>query len=92
MKEFVAILHKKFGKDYKMPTCELKFCTIKLASLFDRRALAIASKWNKDLHFDNSKSKELFKLEYIPIERTLIEMTESMIDIGYIKDKRKKTK
>ena len=64
MRELAAILHKEFGKDYRMPTSELKYCTVKIGSWFDRRAADILAKWEKDVQFDNSRSKSLFKLDY----------------------------
>lgn len=48
--------------------------------------------WGKKYTLDNSRSISELKLEYIPMKESLIEMANTMIDLGYLPDKRKKSK
>lgn len=58
--------------------------------MFDPSARVILPYWNKVLRLDNTKSREVLGIQYHDNRETFRLMTESMIDNGIIKDKRKK--
>ena len=57
-----------------------------------KEASMIKPLWGKKYTLDNSRSISELKLEYIPMKESLIEMANTMIDLGYLPDKRKKSK
>ena len=60
MRELGAILHTNFAKyGYRIPTAEAKFCIVKLASFFRDDAKKISAMWNKELNFENTRSREV---------------------------------
>jgi hypothetical protein len=46
--------------------------------------------WGLENTFDNTLSKNILKIEYLPIKEAVQEMADTLIDTGYIPDKRKK--
>lgn len=89
-KEIAEILKAEYGQWYKFKTGELKYCTLKIACIFDKQARLIAPMWGKSLILENQRSREVLGLDYKQSNNTIVAMAESMIESGLIKDKRKK--
>lgn len=83
-------LNEEYGKWYKIKTGELRYCTLKIACIFDKQARLIAPMWGKKLILANERSVNVLGLKYQDPKKTIVEMAESMIDSGLIQDKRKK--
>jgi len=85
------ILNDHFGKyGYKVKTGEIKLWMLKVASWIDETAKSILPQWDKPQRLHNEKSVNLFGLNYRHHRETIVEMGENFIDLGIVKDKRKK--
>jgi len=62
--EIAAALKSEFGSYYKIKDSELKYCTIKIAALFDKSVKMIVPMWGKTYNLENSRSKEVLGIEY----------------------------
>ncbi|CDW76422.1 nad dependent epimerase dehydratase [Stylonychia lemnae] len=85
--EIAAALKSEFGKYYKIRDRELAYCTVKIAALFDKSVQMLIPMWGRKLNLDNKKSKEVLGIEYIYPQKSIIDMAQSMIDAGIIKNK-----
>jgi hypothetical protein len=93
-KDIAKILKHHYGKYYKIKTGELKYCTIKLAGLFDAKAKLAIPYWGIPLNCSNKKSEQILNINYSkrPIEETLKDVAQSFIEQGVIKNKIKTSK
>ena len=90
-KEMAEILNTHFGQyGYKVKTGEIKLWMLKVASWIDDTAKTILPQWDKDQRLHNEKSVQVLGMQYRSYKDTLIEMGENFIDVGLVKDKRKK--
>jgi nucleoside-diphosphate-sugar epimerase len=89
-REIAEALKEEFGADYKFNTKELKYCTVKLASIFDGSIKMILPMWKKQLKFNHDKSVRVLGIEYKNTKTTIIEMGHALIKCGIVPDKRKK--
>ena len=90
-KEFAQIMYDNFAKfGYKPKTGEIKFWMIKVASWIDDTAKTIIPQWDKEQRLSNKMSRELLGMEYHSHRDSIIDACNSMIDQGFVKDKRKK--
>ena len=90
-KEMAEILNYHFGKDgYKIKTGEIKLWMLKVASWIDDTAKSILPQWDKPQRLSNQFSIDSLGMSYRGHKATIIEMGESFIDLGIVKDKRKK--
>ena len=87
MKDFAEILRQKYSPNYNVKSKELSFCTMKTVSFFDSRVKLIMPLWNKNYNIINDRSIRILGIEYIPLEETVIEMANGMIEAGYIPNK-----
>ena len=60
---------------------------MKTVSFFDSRVKLIMPLWNKNYNIINDRSIRILGIEYIPLEETVIEMANGMIEAGYIPNK-----
>ena len=88
-REIAEFLKAEYGQWYNIKSGELKYCTLKIAAIFDKQARLIVPMWGKSLVLENKKSKEILGIEYEQPKFTVCGMAESMIQSGLIKDKRK---
>jgi len=87
------MLHKTFGQyGYKIVRKELAFCTFKIGSIFIKEAALIKPLWGKTWSVDNKQSIEELGIDYIPAQQSLDDMIPSMIEHGYLPDKKNKKK
>lgn len=87
MLEMSDILRPKFGKEYKIGKWVLpKFLFYVLGPLLVGVTTSFVKKnVGYPLQFDNSKSKETLGMMYRPVEETLIEHAQQLIDDGLLK-------
>jgi nucleoside-diphosphate-sugar epimerase len=90
LKDLAIILQNHYGRQYPIKTGDLRYCTLKLAGCFDPAAKFLVPIWGKEMVIINDKSKRILGIEYHDLHDTLLAASESMIDAGYIKDKRRK--
>lgn len=87
--EISQILKDKFGKKgYNPPTSVAPRCILVMLSICDKELKNVIPSINKEYSIDNTKSIEELRMTYIGIEQSLEEMVISMIEIGFIPDKR----
>ena len=53
IRDIAMALKEDFGKHYKIKTGELKYCTIKIASVFDKSVKLLLPMWNKTMLLEN---------------------------------------
>jgi len=80
MRDLALNLHGEFSPDYKIKTKELSYCTFRMAAIFIDEAKGLIPIWDKPLIFDNSMSKNILGIDYIPTKRSIIDMAYSMIE------------
>ena len=59
-----------------------------LASWFVTDANDFYSKWNVRCHINVDRTKELLGMEFRPVNESLVDMANSLIDLGIVEDKR----
>eukprot|EP00985_Skeletonema_marinoi_P032955 scaffold40074_cov161-Skeletonema_marinoi.AAC.2 len=74
--EFVRPLEAKFGKDSMV----MRLWNPEMAELYKA--------WGKGVLCDGSRAAEILGIEYIGLEKCMVEMADSMISTGCIEDKR----
>lgn len=85
-------LNKEFRQyGYKPVTKDMGYCTAKMAACCNVGQMKIVVlQWDKNIRVDNTKSKETLGVKYINMDETIVEMGYSLIEKGYVPDKRKK--
>lgn len=84
-------MNDHFGKwGYKVKTGEIKLWMLKVASWIDDTAKSILPQWDKEQRLSNKKSIDLLGLQYRNHRETIVDMGENFIEVGIVKDKRKK--
>ncbi|MCP3951429.1 MAG: aldehyde reductase [Desulfobacterales bacterium] len=79
------ILRKQFGKDYPFPTrVAPKFLFWMIAPLMGYTRKYVSKNIGIKARFDNSYSKKDLGMEYIPVERTVSEHFQQIIDDGFL--------
>jgi len=63
-----------------------------LLSIFLKELRVIMPMWGVEKTFKNDETKEILGIEFIDSKRSIQEMAETLIDTGYITDKRGKKK
>ncbi len=63
---------------------------LKVASWIDDTAKSILPQWDKTQRLSNQKSVDILGMQYSNYNDTIVEMGESFIENGIVKDKRKK--
>jgi hypothetical protein len=80
---------KHYGKfGYKIPSSDLKYWMLKVASWLDGTAKSILPQWDKEQSANNQKSIKILGMEYREWRQTIVEMCENFIDVGIIPEKR----
>jgi len=88
--DLANMINDEFGgpQGYPVVTRELPYCVTRFAGLFIADVAFVLPMWGKNFTFDNEKSKSTLGIEYRPAKDTVFEMIHSMIDAGWIEDKR----
>jgi nucleoside-diphosphate-sugar epimerase len=82
------ILRKQFGDGYPFPRMQApKFLFWLIAPLYDVTRKYVSKNVGARLRLDNSYSKEDLGMEYIPIEQTVREHFQQLLDDGLLKSR-----
>ena len=82
-------LHDKFYPDYNPPCKNMSRWMGSLASWFSSDLASLLPKWGKPFVLDTAPSKQTLGIEYISVKDSIQEMGTSLIEVGYIEDRRK---
>lgn len=86
MKDMAAALAKEFRpQGYNVPTANCPYFAMWLYSLFDRNLKQMLPRVGKEVKLDNTRMKEVFKIEDREINSTFIDMAYSLIESGIVK-------
>mmetsp|Transcript_6562 Transcript_6562/g.10548 ORF Transcript_6562/g.10548 Transcript_6562/m.10548 type:complete len:140 (-) Transcript_6562:49-468(-) len=88
--EMGQILKDKYGSAYNVPTSDMPYCVAWFGSLFRDDMKLMVKMWNIDLEIDPIQTREVLGIEFTDLKKSILDMAESMIDCGYLPDKRKK--
>lgn len=90
MKDLTVVLRERFLKDgYNVPTFDkLPYFLMWFRNLFVGDSTLALQQWGKMLTFDNKTTKQILKMDFIPMRQSIVDMGETMIRTGYISDKR----
>ena len=84
MSSVAKVLKTHYGKNFKVTTFNAPKIGVLIMAAFDKNLEDVKRGVGKTLNFDNSKSKNLLKIEYIGYEKSLVDMVEALIATGYI--------
>ena len=86
------MIDAEFGgpQGYPVTTKELPYCVTRFVGMFDSDVAFVLPMWGKNFEFNTDRSKSILGIEYRPTKDSVLEMINSMIDAGWIEDKRKK--
>ena len=83
--DIANILRKNFGDDYPFPRRQApKFLFWLIAPIFDRTRKYVSKNVGIRIKFDNSYSKKDLNMSYIPIEQTIQEHFQQILDDGLL--------
>jgi hypothetical protein len=84
-------LYEEFNQyGYKPNRKKLKFCIAKLGAVFIPEVKSVLTSWGMNVSVSNKKIKEHMNFEFRDMKQTISEMGYSLIEKGYVPDKRKK--
>jgi len=84
--ELAQILRDKFGDTYPFPKKELpKLMVWLMAPLVGIQRKMVTNNFGYKWKLDNSKSKKELGIKYIPIEQSIVEFFEQLVDAGVFK-------
>ncbi|MAU10355.1 MAG: hypothetical protein CL607_11075 [Anaerolineaceae bacterium] len=85
-KEIAIILDNHFAeKGYRIPTMQLPDFAVRLFALFDQQARLVVDQLGHETHFSNEQAKRVLGWQPRPLETTLIDAGQSLIDLGLVK-------
>jgi nucleoside-diphosphate-sugar epimerase len=83
--EIARILRENFGNDYPFPRKEApKFLFWLIAPMFGRTRKSVKKNVGIRIRFDNSRSRKELGLSYLPIEQTITEHFQQIVDDGLL--------
>jgi len=86
--EVAKILLERFGPlGYRVPRIQFPDWFVRFYALFDASTRLVARNVGKDPVFDISQTRQVLGWNPIPLEQTIIEMGESLIEFGVVKRK-----
>jgi nucleoside-diphosphate-sugar epimerase len=91
LSEIARILSDHFrSRGYRIPQIQFPDWFIHIYALFNAEARLVAKDVGKDPNFDISQTQEILGWTPLPLEKTLIEMGESLIEFGVIKKRNRR--
>ena len=88
MKDIGNILRTEFQKyGYRITKSELKYCTLCLGGICDKKARILKPYWAKIMKASNARIKEDLHMDFFSIEEMTLAMAYSMIENGVIPNK-----
>jgi nucleoside-diphosphate-sugar epimerase len=83
--DIARILREKFGNDYPFPRREApKFLFWLIAPMYGRTRKYVKNNVGIRIRFDNSRSRKELGLSYLPIEQTVTEHFQQIVDDGLL--------
>ncbi|XP_055332866.1 uncharacterized protein LOC129584643 [Paramacrobiotus metropolitanus] len=80
-KEMATLLDREFRpQGYRVPTLSAPKFLASIVAWFDKALQMVMPRWGQQLHFDNSKMKNVLEIQPYPPEKTLLDMAYSMVD------------
>jgi len=93
LKDVAQILKKEFQpKGYSVPSVVVPNVFVWLNSLVEKTYRIVVPRLGREFGYENTRMRDILKVEPTEIEKTLIETATSMIDLEIIKKKEKKAK
>lgn len=83
-------LHEKWGKKYKVVHKGLPYFLLCVASLWDAQARTVKGHVGHFHTFDNSTTKGVLGIEFHGMQQSVCEMSETLIETGYVPRSKKK--
>jgi dihydroflavonol-4-reductase len=88
IKEIGNILRAEFQQyGYKITKSELKYCTLSIGGIFDKKARTLKPYWGKIVKASNARIKGDLHMDFFTIEEMTQAMAYSMIENGVIPNK-----
>ncbi|CAG0887918.1 unnamed protein product [Darwinula stevensoni] len=86
MQDFAKILHDEFAQyGYKPPTGAMPKWVAWMASCVEKQMKRfIYPRWGQELHYDNSRLRNVLKIEPTEIKRSVIDMGHNLIQNGIV--------
>ena len=91
-KEMSDSLTEVYGSDYSIPWIMFPKCIVWLCSFIMFDAKFTLENWNRVETWDTEDTKNILKINFTDVKKSIVEMAQSMIESGYIPDYRKKYK
>ena len=70
---------------YRIPTMRFPEWFVRLYALVDSNARRVSDELNKEIRFDTTRIREILGWEPRPLETSILEMGESMIEHGVVR-------
>ena len=86
-KDIATILQEEFGRKYgytSIPQTMMPDFIVKFGSIFVSQLKLVKGMLNKTILYDNTKSKEILGLQYMPVKQSIIDMAHSLIEYGIV--------
>ena len=82
------MLSDEYSKDgYNVANKQAPYCLMWTLSCCMKELRPFISKWGRPVECDNTRSKEILGIEYIPVKQSLTEMVPSLVQVGILEDK-----
>ena len=82
-------LHEKYSPAYNVANKRMGKWLAWIAKFFLAEVKILYSVWGMKITVENSKSEQMLGFKFRDLKTATLEMAESLIDLGYIPDKRK---
>ena len=89
IKQVGKILKDRYHSDYNIVDHDASKLWFWAAGNVDKSMHRMYSNWGKEITMENDETKDILGIDFIPFERTILEMAESLIEKGHIPDQRK---
>ena len=89
--DFARPLEKKFGKDYPIKAREMPKIIPMIMRFWNPQMALVYKGWGKGCECSGNRAKEIMGIDYIGVEKSMMDMGESLIATGCIEDKRTTT-
>mmetsp|Transcript_12680 Transcript_12680/g.21339 ORF Transcript_12680/g.21339 Transcript_12680/m.21339 type:complete len:93 (-) Transcript_12680:110-388(-) len=85
-------LSEVYKKDYNPPTGKMSKFVGSFLSLFLKELRFIMPMWGVEKNFKNDETRDTLGIEFIEYNKSIQDMAHTLIETGYIVDKRTKAK
>ena len=89
MEDLGIWLHEKYSPVYDVAHARMGKWLAWIAKWFVKDVRTLYSIWGVKMTIENSKSEEVLGFKFRDFKTATLDMAESLIDLGYIPDKRK---